>query len=157
MHRDPPAYTNPNTGDLAVFNPYPGEAFAAAGEDSEVGEGGHKGFLQEAQVGVQILPIVMQVENGIAHQLSGTVAGGLATTVDLEHRMRKVRGVAQAALIARSSDGIDRGVLQQENGFGSLSRLELPDMFLLKLKGVLIGDIGAEPAGDHGMGKGQSG
>ena len=150
MHRDPPAYTNPNTGDLAVFNPHSGEAFAAAGYDAEVGEGVHEGFLQDAQVGVQVLPVVLQVENGIADQLSGTVVGGLTTTVDLEYRMRKVRGVSQTALIARSPDGIDRCVLQQENCFGNRPRTELSDMFLLKLEGSLIRGVGAEPAGDHG-------
>ena len=149
MHRNPPAEAYPYAGDLAVFNPHAGEAFAAPGGDFKVGKGRYEGFFQKTEVYVQIPAIFLQIENGITHKLSWSVIGSLPASIDFKHRMGKSGGFSEAALIPRPADCVDRGVFHQEYCSGSHALLDFPDVFFLKMERVLIGDIGSEPAADH--------
>jgi len=88
--------------------------------------------FEAAQIPMQVLPAHAQIENRVADQLARAVISRLAAAVGLHHGMRERAGVAQAGLIGRAADGVDRLVLEQEQfiGHGRLDRFARDDLFL---------------------------
>jgi hypothetical protein len=63
---------------------------------------------------MQVLPATPQIDDRVTHELAGAVIGSLAAAVDREERMGKMGSAAQARLIRRSADGVNRFVFQQK-------------------------------------------
>ena len=62
--------------------PHAGKAGNATGVQAVFGEGADNGFLQRAEVPMNVGPEIVEVENGVAHQLAGAVVGDVAAPVD---------------------------------------------------------------------------
>lgn len=116
VHADPFPNTHADGGEFTVLDPDAGEAFAAAGLDSENGAGADEGVLKMAQMSVEVPAVRVQVEDRIADELAGAVIGGLAAAVGLEYGEGECGGVAQGGLVAQAADGVNGLVLQQEDG-----------------------------------------
>ena len=63
---------------------------------------------------MEILSASAQVDDRIADQLTGSVIGRLATAIDREKRMRKMRNAPETRLIRRAANRVNRLVLQQK-------------------------------------------
>ena len=142
VHGDPFADADAEGGDFAVADPDAGEAFLAGGGDVVVGEGADEGFLEEAEVGVEVLAVVAEVEDGVADELAGAVIGALAAAIDFDDGMRESGGLAEAGLVAGAADGVNGMVFEEEEGgVGVRCVEEGVDVGLLEGVGVLPGDL----------------
>jgi hypothetical protein len=63
---------------------------------------------------VEVLPALAQVDDRIAHQLTGAVISRLAPAIDRKKRMRQMPNAPQTRLVRRPADGVNRLMLQQE-------------------------------------------
>src|SRR5690349_5839972 len=82
---NPLLYVNPDAGNLAALSPDPGQTGADAGADAKASQCAHQRRLKSPKVPVQVLPVVPQVQDGISHQLTGSVEGDVATALDVVH------------------------------------------------------------------------
>lgn len=145
VHSDPLAHSYADACNFAILHPYAGEARAPSSGHSVVGEGGDERFLQGAEVGMEILAVVSQVENGVAHQLARAVVGGLTAAVDLNDGMRKVNRFAKAALVASAANGVDGRMFEEEDCL-STAREHGSKVAFLKAKALLVVNIRTQPA-----------
>ncbi len=146
VHADPAAHADADRGDLLPPDPYARLPRAASGGDAIIGEQRDEHVFEAAEVTVQILSAHAQVEDRVADQLARSVIGGLPTAVRLHHGVGECAGIAQAGLIGRAADGVDRFVLEQQQliGRGSVRRLARDDLFLQRQR---VGKCdAAEPA-----------
>ena len=149
VHGDPFAHAYSEGGDFSIVDPDPGQAIPAASGDAEIGEGEDEGFLQGAEIGVEVFPVIFEIKNGVADELAWAVIGRLPPAIDFYDRMRKGGGIAEGGLIANAPDGVNGGVFEKEKGVTDLIRASGGGEFLLARKSVLIRDVGAEPANVH--------
>jgi hypothetical protein len=149
VHGDPFAHADSKGGDFSVVDPDPGQAIPASCADPKIGEGEDEGFFQGPEIGVEVLPVIFEIENGVADELTRAVIGRLPPAIDFYNRMRKGGGIAEGGLIANAPDGVDRGMLEKEQGVTDLTRASGGGEFLLACKSVLIRDRGSKPANVH--------
>lgn len=81
-----------------------------------------------------------EVEDGVADKLPGAVVGALATAIDFDNGMRKLRGDTEAGLVAGAANGVDGLVFEKEESGLGLVVQHLPDVGLLKREGFLPGE-----------------
>ena len=81
---------------------------------------------------MQVAPTRVEIEDGIASELSRPVVGRLPAAIGLEDGMRE--GFAQTRAVACAADGVNRVVLEENEGFVALTALHLPDEILLEGK-----------------------
>ena len=105
-------HTNANRRNLALLNPNPGQSFARMRFNSKLRQKLDQQAFNPTQIFVQILAAMAQVNNRIANHLSRPMIRCLATPIDPEEWMRQMRSTAQAALVRRPSNGVNRVVLQ---------------------------------------------
>ncbi len=127
-------------GDFPVRDPGPGEALAPAGRDAEGGAGANEQFLEGAQIAVEVLAMVAQVQDGIADKLAGPVVSGLPAATDLDDGIGKVRGAPQAGLVRGAADCVNGVVLEEQELVGDGPRAALGDQAVLE---------GERPAGNR--------
>src|ERR1700677_1000700 len=77
----PTADVDADGGDLTIAYPYSGEFGNARRFDSVVGESLDNRLLDAADVGADIALPIAQIEDGVAHQLTGAVIGHVAAAV----------------------------------------------------------------------------
>src|SRR5215469_7355453 len=63
------------------FNPNAGFAGDAIGRDTELGRSAHHGFFKSADVPVNVATDAVEIQNGIADDLTGTMIGDVAATI----------------------------------------------------------------------------
>ena len=113
VHRDPMPHADADRGDFALLDPDAGQAGAGRGVDLVGREQLDQERFDPAQIAMQILPVAAQIEEKITDQLPGPVISRLPAAVDRDKRMRQMRGAAQARLIGRAADGVNRIVFEQ--------------------------------------------
>ena len=114
VHRDPVANAHADRRDLAFGNPHAGQPSSRLRRDPERGKQLDHHLLDPAKIAVQVLSASSQINNRITDELPGPMIGCLAATINREKRMRKVRGTAQARLIRRPANRVNRLVLEQK-------------------------------------------
>ena len=80
-----------------------------------------------------------QVQNRIAHKLTGSVIRGLAAAVRLEHRVGESSRVAQTGFIEAPADRVNRFVLQEQDALLAGQQASLHEFFL-SLQAVCVRD-----------------
>src|SRR5882724_1467848 len=108
------ADADPDRRDLAVLYPNTGQSPASRRRYAGFGQGFDEQIFKPAQVPMQILPAVAQVDDRIAHQLPRAVIGSLAAAVNRKQRIGKMRSATQTGLVRRAADRVDRIVFDQE-------------------------------------------
>src|SRR6266704_292233 len=108
------AHSNPNRSDLAIIDPNSRERCALCRCNLVLGQHFNERLLEPPQIFVQILTAPAQVDNGITHQLSGSVIRRLTSTIDREEWMWQMRGAQQTGLIRSTPNRVNRFVLEQE-------------------------------------------
>ena len=108
------ANADANRRDLAVLHPDAGQTRARCRRYSDLGQCFDEQIFQPAQITMQILAAVAQVDDRIAHQLPRSVISRLSAAIDWEKRIREMSGAAQTGLVRRAADGVDRIVFEQE-------------------------------------------
>jgi hypothetical protein len=147
--------------DLAPSGPDTGESILPTGSYPPPAERADEHFLESAQIPVQILPVSLEVEDGIAHELSRPVEGCVAAALNLVElhapSRQKLRGGAVVATALRlSPQRDDRWMLDEEE---DVVRLVSADPFSRKLPlNIERGGVGeeAEIADGEGLGSGES-
>jgi len=85
MARDPSRDPDANRRELLTPDPYAGESLDAVSRDPVVGSRPDQDFLEIADILVNVAAIRLQVDNRVAHDLSGTVIGNVAAAPGLVH------------------------------------------------------------------------
>src|SRR5438552_5455948 len=131
------AHSNSNRSDLAIVDPNARERCALCRCDLVLGQHFNEQLLEPPQISVQILTAPAQVDNGIPHQLSGSVIRRLTSTIDREEWMWQMRGAQQTGLIRSTPNCVNRFVLEQEQ-FVRMGRIcsFFRDNFFLQSKSI---------------------
>src|SRR5215831_13140027 len=95
VHCDPLPDAYADGSNLPVSYPDTCLALDLPGTDAELCDKINQEGFKHAQIPVQVSAADPEVQNRIAHKLTGPVIGGLAATVRLEHRVGKSSRVAQ--------------------------------------------------------------
>lgn len=138
VHGHPLPQADSQGGHFAVSNPDAGQSLAALRCESVFSAGPQEDFLEEAQTAVDIPAAASEMQDGISDELPRTVKGGLPSPVGFHDGMGQVGGIPQARVVPGASDGIDRLMLEQEEGFPTSECLGHEG--LLQGKGLIIGD-----------------
>jgi len=139
MHRDPFTDPYPDRSDLAILNPDARFSRDLVPIDAELFEQINQEIFQTSQVTVQVPAALAQIENRVTHQLTGSVVGCLTAPIGFEERMGELGNDAQARLIRKPSDRINRLVLEQDDAFFAIVEATT-ERFFLNLKSNLIID-----------------
>jgi len=155
VHGYPTADADADGGDLAIRNPSAGEGLAAACRDAELRADADEELLEGAEVEVEILAVVAQVEDGIADELAWAVIGGLAAAIDVDDGVDEVGSAAEAGLIRGAAHGVNGVVLEKEELIGDAADAALGDEAILKGEGLLEIDaakpLDGKVSGRHGF------
>src|SRR5688572_20113137 len=148
MPRHPVPSMHADRRDLACMRPHAGVAAVATCLDAHLAECHDERFLDLAQVPVQVLAVSLEVEDGVAHQLSGAVEGDVAAALDFVHldaaRAKPFGRGDDVRLLRRATEGDDRRMLeQQQDVFVDLPGDAAACEIALELQGDRVGD-GAE-------------
>jgi hypothetical protein len=117
----------------------------ALGFDAGLTERDDERFFDLAEIPVQILPMALEVEDGVANELSRPVEGDVAAAlhlVDLDAASPQTLGRRHDVRLLRgATEGHDRGMLEQEQHIlVELASDATPREIALELKGNLVGD-----------------
>src|SRR5512140_3034511 len=132
MHRHPASDPDADRRQLPFLGPDTGPPRDPPRLHPEVAGDGDEQFFEEAEVAMEIATPSAQVDDGIPDQLPRPVPGYVPPTVDPHRfygRVENIRSIPAAA------DGIDRRMLQQEQGLRRPLR-HLRRQLLLEGKGV---------------------
>src|SRR5437016_13037062 len=99
------AYTDGR--DFSFLNPNTGQPRSTLRFNFEFAQKFDQQTFNPAQILVQILSAIAQIDNRITHQLARSVIGRLPATIDLKKWMRQMRSTAQAGLVRCPTDGVN--------------------------------------------------
>ena len=109
---------NSDAGDLPVLNPDACQALTAPTGDSALLQRSDQTFFDLPKKQVKVGLVLVQVVDGIAHQLTGTVEGDVASSLDFEEfdtsRCEFLGWSAQVFFLKRSSQCHHGRVLHQQ-------------------------------------------
>src|SRR5580693_6876279 len=88
---------------------------------------------------MQIPAARAQIENRVTNQLTGSVIGRLAAPVGFEDRMGEFVNNAQARLVEKAANGVDRFVFEQDHALFAVVQAII-EPFFLKAKTSLVLD-----------------
>ncbi len=148
MSGDPAPDPDADRGQLAgAVDPDAGQAIHAVRPHAEAKRGGDDRRLQGADVAPQVQR-VRQLDDGVGNQLARTMEGDVSSAVDAHQlgpeRRHSLRRGQEVVLVAPSTDGVDRVVLQQEDAVADLTASPPVGQVVLELPCGSIGDS-AEP------------
>ena len=116
--RDPAADVNADGGDLAAVHPNAGQAGNALGSDGEIGERIDEDLFEGSDVEMHVLVPARKIQNGVAHDLPGTMICHIAATVGF---VKSDSGAAQNVVTRQqifgmtvASDGDDVRMLDEQ-------------------------------------------
>jgi hypothetical protein len=131
---------------LAPFAPDPDLRLLVPGlgSEPEYRQRAHQDLLQIMHVSPDVSPIGIEIDYGIAHQLTGSVVGNLTAAVGLGDRDSvgcQPFGAGQnLAAVGASTEGISVGMLQKDQPLtGTTLSQQLAGVFL-ELEGPIVGD-----------------
>jgi hypothetical protein len=155
VHADPTPDADADARKLPIANPYTRESVHSPGLYAETGTDIEQKVFDGAQVDVQVLSALTQVEDGVTDELAWAVIGCLSATIGDMDWMRQRRGFSQAGLIRGASNGVYGLVFEEEEviRLGGIRDLSF-DNFLLQREAVRIGDS-SEPFGAESGGREQ--
>jgi hypothetical protein len=117
MHGHPTGDTNADRSDLSLLRPDTGEPGLGPGFDPKVTEGANQCILEFSYIGKDLLGIP-QADYRITNQLTRTMEGDVTATIDvMDFGIGTGDGGTvhqEVGCVSVSSDGEDRGVLQQQ-------------------------------------------
>ncbi len=146
MHSHPPTHADPDAGDLAVLDPHPRQPLASTGSiDTFPAQEHDDRLLQGAKVVMQIASVVVEVENGIADQLSRSVKRRLTATIDLHDGVGQTVQILQAGAVPGTAYRVDRIVFQQQHGIADRPGLTPLHQRVLQGERLRVGDA-TQPA-----------
>ena len=102
------SHADANRRDFSFLNPNTGQSFTTLRFNFELGQKFDQQSFNPAQIFVQILFAIAQIDNRITDQLARSVIGRLPATIDLKEWMRQMRSAAQAGLVRCPTDGVNR-------------------------------------------------
>jgi hypothetical protein len=144
--RNPSADVDTQGSDLAAFAPDPDLRLLvpSLGGEPESLESSYQDFLQIMHVSTDVTPIGIEIDNGIAHQLTGSVVGNLTATVGLGDSdavgCQPLGAGQNLAPVGASTQGIGVGMLQEDQPLaGTTLSQQLAGVFL-ELEGSIVGD-----------------
>jgi hypothetical protein len=144
MHGYPFFYTQSDGTNLFSFDPNPGVTLIRIRFDRKISQGSYNDLFEFPNIEVKVSPLVSQVENRVAHELTKTMIGDIASSINeekrdtgLNHLLAGDENVTQAA---GPADGDGRRVLQKEQDIGNLSFDPLLMKGSLEMIGFLILD-----------------
>ena len=140
MHCDPMADMYPDGGDLLVFNPDPGQAGTPPGVEPELEQRPDQHLLQLADEAVNVPPPHAQVDDRVADDLSRAVVGDAATALDPVYRYPPGLGGGQVARSCRTTQGVARRMIQQQQEVGKFPGVAAFAQAFLPLPGAVVGD-----------------
>jgi hypothetical protein len=144
---DPPARVHSDGSDLAPPRPDSGESVLPPGIDPPPAERADQHLLERAQVPVQILPVLLEVQDGIPHELSRSVERRVAAALHLEElhpaRREKLSLCRAVAAVLRLSPERDHGWMlhEQKHIVLQLSRDPLARQLPLQLQSRGIAEV----------------
>jgi hypothetical protein len=128
----------------ASFNPHARASRNAEGTDAEAGSSLNHGLLELPHVPHNVTPNSVEVENGIADDLAGTVIGDIAAAIG---RMKfdavlaqKVLGNAQVLAFAVAAESNDVGMFAKEQEIGGRADFARSNQALLERRGFAVSD-----------------
>src|SRR6266513_4515481 len=101
------SHAHANRRDFSFLNPNTGQSFTTLRFNFEPGQKFDQQTFNPAQILVQILSAIAQIDNRITDQLARYVIGRLPATIDLKKWMRQMRSTAQAGLVRGPTNGIN--------------------------------------------------
>ena len=158
MHGDMPSGTDPDGTNFPGFygvvsiQPDPGGPFHVGGFDPMSGKQFDDRVLQQLDILLQSQSQLFQVQDGIAHQLSGSMVSNIPSPVGLVisslDLLQKLLPDQQVVLISALSQGIDMGMLTEQEILQGLGlsqglpfKIDQPmETFLLVVPGFLVID-----------------
>ena len=140
MRGDPSRrHPDPYGRDLLAPRPDARRPFVALALDAEGAERADQHRFEAAKVGVKVLAVGFEVQDGIAYELAGAVVGDVASApclVDADPPGGELAGgEQQVAAPAGRPEGDDVGVLQEQQGVGDPALPALFDQGGLHLQG----------------------
>ena len=135
VHRDPFSDADAEGGEFARTDPHAGKAFAALGRYTVAGGKLDQQILEKSQIAVEIASPLSEVEDRVADELAGAVESRLSAPVGFKNRVGEVW--AEARVVARAADRVDRLVLEKDEGFFGTAGLKLGDEVFLEPEGGL--------------------
>src|SRR5947209_4351456 len=114
MHRDPVANADPDRGDLSIFYPDSSQAGARRRNNADGREGLHEKIFEPAQVTMEVLSAIAQIDDWVPDQLTWPVIGCLAAAINRKQGIGQMLRAAQTRLIRRSPDRVNRIVFEQK-------------------------------------------
>ena len=143
---DPTRDADTNRGKLFLAYPYACETADAPGLYPKIGRDADEHLLQIANVAVNVAPVGLQVDDGIADDLPGAVVGDVAAAAGFEdvdptrgERFRRREDVRSAAITA-NAECEHRRMLEQEKLIRSTVRAPLLDELALQGQSFAIGN-----------------
>jgi hypothetical protein len=118
VHADPTANANTDARQLPIADPDSSEPVTSPGVDAETAADVKQEIFNRTQIDVQVLSALAQVEDRVANKLTGTMVGGLATSVGDVDRVRKRKCFSETGLIGSATDCVNRFVFQEEEMIG---------------------------------------
>jgi len=118
MHAYPFLYTQTDGTHLFSFDPNSGVTLIPIRFDRKISQGSYHDLFEIPNIEVKVSPLVSQVENGVAYELTRTMIGNIASSINeekgesgLSHLLVGDENVIQAA---RPADGDGRRMFQEE-------------------------------------------
>ena len=147
VHCHPAGDPDPNGGNLALFDPNPGQTILSPTPNVEFGQGPDQNFFETPDVRHYLLWIV-EGKNRIPDELAGAVESDIAAPVDVVDLCRQLGPIDQQVRgVAVSSDGENGRVLEQQQVVvrRAPNHLALMDR-TLEIPGLRVGQA-PQPAG----------
>src|ERR1051326_2406632 len=114
VHRDPMANTDTDRRDLAILHPDASQTTTRRRRYANPGQRLDEQIFEPAQISMQILAAVSQIDDWIADQLARAVVGCLAAAINGKQWMRKMLCTAQTRLVGRATDRVNWIVFEQK-------------------------------------------
>ena len=128
----------------ASSNPHARASRNAESANAEAGSSLNHGLLELAHVPHDVTPNSVQVENGIADDLAGTVIGDIAAAIGRVKfdavLAQKVLGNAQVLAFAVAAEGNDVGMFAKEQEIGGRADFARSNEALLERRGFAVSD-----------------
>jgi len=150
VRRDPAARdAHADRGDLLAAHPHARQAGLAARSDAEGGQCTEQRLLQVAYVAVHVAAVRLEVQDGVADELTRPVVRDVAASSGLEQRdaHEPAFGIVREHVVRvrRRAERDDVRVLEQQQLVRDHAGAALADQRLLELERLAVLD-GAEPA-----------
>ena len=115
---DPASTADPDGRHFALIQPNPCEPIDALTMQIKGLQHIQHHLLELTQIPMQVGLMTTKIQNRVGHQLTRSVMGHLAATVDAVQRCRRLKRIkTEMGFAGTTAEGVTTGVLQQPDGF----------------------------------------